>query len=253
MVDAAYDELYRAMRVGVRESEMVAVVNSVLYNLGSEEVEAVNAISGERCSPHPHVFSDRVIRPGDMAYYDIIQSFMGYRTCYYRCLNVGGASDRQRETYRRARYHMDAALEEVRPGASSADVVSHFPAAEDFGFASEEEAFGLQYCHGIGLSVWEQPLMSRYHSFEHPIELEENMVFALETYWPGNDEYSAARIEEEVLVTADGCRLLTRFPAQELLVTGTRYFNGHDFSYGANELRPAVQADATAGELERNE
>src|SRR5262249_16290537 len=92
MVDAAYDELYRAMHVGVKESEMVAIVNSVLYNLGSEEVEAINAISGERCSPHPHVFSDRVIRPGDMAYYDIIHSFMGYRTCYYRCLNVGGAT-----------------------------------------------------------------------------------------------------------------------------------------------------------------
>jgi Xaa-Pro aminopeptidase len=237
------------MRVGVRESEMVAIVNSVLYNLGSEEVEAVNAISGERCSPHPHVFSDRVIRPGDMAYYDIIHSFMGYRTCYYRCLNVGGATAQQRDAYKRARYHMDAAIAEVRPGASSADVVRHFPAAEEFGFATEEEAFGLQYCHGVGLSVWEQPLMSRYHSLDHPIELEENMVFALETYWPGQDGLSAARIEEEVLVTADGCRLLTRFPAQELLVTGTRYFNGTDFVYGGNLIQPPVEADATVGSL----
>jgi Xaa-Pro aminopeptidase len=249
MVDAAYDELYRAMHVGVRESEMVAIVNSVLYTLGSEEVEAVNAISGERCSPHPHVFSDRVIRPGDMAYYDIIHSFMGYRTCYYRCLNVGGATAQQRDAYKRARYHMDAAIAEVRPGASSADIVRHFPAAEEFGFSSEEEAFGLQYCHGVGLSVWEQPLMSRYHSFDHPIELEENMVFALETYWPGKDGLSAARIEEEVLVTADGCRLLTRFPAQELLITGTRYFNGTDFVYGGNLIQPPVNADATAGSL----
>lgn len=250
MVDAAYDELYRAMYVGAKESEMVAVVNSVLYNLGSEEVEAVNAISGERCSPHPHVFADRVIRPGDMAYYDIIHSFMGYRTCYYRCLNVGGATEQQRDAYKRARYHMDAAIAEVRPGASSADVIRHFPAAEEFGFATEEEAFGLQYCHGIGLSVWEQPLMSRYHSLEHPIELEENMVFALETYWPGKDGLSAARIEEEVLVTADGCRLLTKFPAQELLITGTRYFNGTTFVDGANHIQPPVAEDATAGALD---
>jgi Xaa-Pro dipeptidase len=250
MVDAAYDELYRAMYVGAKESEMVAIVNSVLYNLGSEEVEAVNAISGERCSPHPHVFADRVIRPGDMAYYDIIHSFMGYRTCYYRCLNVGGATAQQHEAYKRARYHMDAAIAEVRPGASSADIIRHFPAAEEFGFATEEEAFGLQYCHGIGLSVWEQPLMSRYHSFDHPIELEENMVFALETYWPGKDGLSAARIEEEVLVTADGCRLLTKFPAQELLITGTRYFNGATFVEGANHIKPPVAEDATAGALD---
>ena len=64
MVDAAYDELYRSMVVGVKESEMVAIVNHVLYNLGSEEVECVNAISGERCSPHPHVFSDRICGRG---------------------------------------------------------------------------------------------------------------------------------------------------------------------------------------------
>ena len=59
---------------------------------------------------------------------------------------------------------MDNAISEIRPGATSADVVRHFPAATEFGFADEEEAFGLQYCHGLGLSNWERPLMSRCHS-----------------------------------------------------------------------------------------
>ena len=65
MVNAASDELYRAMKPGLRENEAVGLVSNVLYDLGSEYVEAVNAISGERCNPHPHVFSDRVLRPGD--------------------------------------------------------------------------------------------------------------------------------------------------------------------------------------------
>ncbi len=65
MVDAAYDELYRAMKPGLSENQAVGLVSKVLYDLGSEYVEAVNAISGERCNPHPHVFSDRVLRPGD--------------------------------------------------------------------------------------------------------------------------------------------------------------------------------------------
>ncbi|MDO8753777.1 MAG: hypothetical protein Q7J80_07775, partial [Anaerolineales bacterium] len=73
-VDAAYDELYRAMKPGMRENEAVGLVSKVLYDLGSEYVEAVNAISGERCNPHPHVFSDRMLRPGDPVYYDILQS-----------------------------------------------------------------------------------------------------------------------------------------------------------------------------------
>ena len=50
------------------------------------------------------------------------------------------------------------------------------------------------------------------------------MVFALETYWPAADGWSAARIEEELVVTADGCEVITKFPAEELLVTGQRYF-----------------------------
>ena len=228
LVDGAYDELYRFLRAGVRENACVALVNQYLYDNGSEEVEAVNSISGERCSPHPHVFSDRLIRPGDTAYFDIIHSFNGYRTCYYRTLNVGSANRRQREAYRRAREFMDNAISEIRPGATSAAVVRHFPAATEFGFADEEEAFGLQYCHGLGLSNWERPLMSRYHSFEHPVELKQGMVFAIETYWPTDDGSAAARIEEEVVVTADGCELLTRFPADQLYVAGTQLFTGAD-------------------------
>ncbi|MQA84747.1 MAG: M24 family metallopeptidase [Streptosporangiales bacterium] len=226
MVDGAYDEIYRNLRSGVRESDMVALVNHFLFTNGSEEVECVNAISGERCSPHPHVFSDRLLRPGDTAYFDIIHSYMGYRTCYYRTLNVDTASPAQRDAYARAREFMDAAIAEVRPGVTSDQIVRHFPAARDFGFADEEEAFGLQYCHGVGLSVWEQPLMSRYHSFEHPVEIEEGMVFAVETYWPTKDGSAAARIEEEVHVTSEGPQVITRFPAGELLVAGTRYWNG---------------------------
>ena len=92
MVDAAYHDLYCAMKPGLRENEAVGLVSKVLYDLGSEYVEAVNAISGERCNPHPHVFSDRVLRPGDPVYYDILHSYMGYRTCYYRCFSIGYAS-----------------------------------------------------------------------------------------------------------------------------------------------------------------
>ena len=64
MVDAAYEELYRAMRPGMRENECVGLVNKVLYDMGSEFVEGVNAISGERCNPHPHVLHRPRAAPG---------------------------------------------------------------------------------------------------------------------------------------------------------------------------------------------
>ena len=161
MVDAAYDELYRFMKPGVKENECVGVVSKVLYDLGSEHVEGVNAISGERCSPHPHVYTDRVLRPGDPAFFDILHSFNGYRTCYYRTFAVGSASPGMVDAYKRCRDYMDAAISIVKPGITTADVVKLWPRAEEFGFANEEAAFALQYGHGVGLSIWEKPIFSR--------------------------------------------------------------------------------------------
>jgi Xaa-Pro aminopeptidase len=224
MVDAAYEELYAFLRPGVRENECVGLVSKVLYDLGSEYVEGVNAISGERCSPHPHVYSDRIVRPGDPAFFDILHSHLGYRTCYYRCFSVGSASPAMRDAYVRCREYMDRAIAEVRPGATTADIVSLWPRAEEFGFPDEEAAFALQYGHGVGLAIWEKPIFSRLVSLDHPETLEEGMVFALETYWPASDGWSAARIEEEVVVTADGCEVITKFPAEELLVAGRKYW-----------------------------
>jgi Xaa-Pro aminopeptidase len=243
MVDAVYDEICRRMKVGMRENDVVGFASNILYEMGSEEVTTINSISGERCSPHPHVFSDRVIRPGDMLYFDIIHSFMGYRTCYYRTFNVGGATRSQRDAYKRTRYYIDKALTEVKPGATSDQIARHFPAATEFGFENEEAAFGLQYCHGVGVGLWETPLISRYHSLEHPVTIEEGLMFAIETYWPADDGYSAARIEEEVWVTEDGPVLLTRFPSEELLVLGQRYWNGHDFVKGYNKIDPNPSLD----------
>ncbi len=218
MVDGCYQVISDMLKPGVRESEVVAVANEYLYRQGSDDVEAINAVSGERCSPHPHNFSDRLIRPGDQAFFDIIQSFNGYRTCYYRTFNVGRATPAQHDAYKRAREWIDAAIDLVKPGATTDQLARVWPRADEFGFDDEMEAFGLQFGHGLGLALHERPIISRLNSLEHPVELQEGMVFALETYCPAADGYSAARIEEEIVVTADGPRVITLFPAQELFV-----------------------------------
>ena len=228
IVDAVYEEIYRRLRPGVHEHELVAGAQKVLFDLGSEQVEAINAVSGERCNPHPHVFSDRLLRPGDQAFFDIIHSFMGYRTCYYRTFCVGSASQAQIDAYKQCREWLDAAIELVRPGMTTDRIASVWPTAQDLGFPSEEACFGLQFGHGLGVALYEEPMISRLHSLDHPTTIEEGMVFALETYCPASDGYSAARIEEEVLVTASGNRILTKFPADQLLVAGTVYVRGID-------------------------
>ena len=216
MVDGAYDLINEKLRPGVRENDIVAEVNKFLYTHGSDDVEAVNAISGERCNPHPHNFTDRMIRPGDQAFFDILQAFMGYRTCYYRTFNVGRATPAQHDAYKKARQWLDDAIARIKPGASTAHICSVFPKAEEFGFPDEMAAFGLQFAHGLGLALHERPIISRVVSMDHPTEIKEGMVFAIETYCPATDGYSAARIEEEVVVTDKGCRVISLFPAEEL-------------------------------------
>ena len=218
MVDGVYQDITEALKPGVRENEIVGLAAKRLYELGSDQVEAINAVSGERCNPHPHNFTDKIIRPGDQAFFDIIHSFNGYRTCYYRTFSVGSSTPAQHDAYAKAREWMDLAIQKVRPGVGTDEVAALWPRAEDFGFANEMDAFGLQFGHGLGLGLHERPIISRLNSMTNPVEIQAGMVFALETYCPASDGVSAARIEEEVVITENGAQVLTRFPAQELFV-----------------------------------
>ena len=216
MGDGVYQNIFEALKPGVRESEIVALATQRLYEMGSDCVEAINAIAGERCSPHPHNFTDRLIRPGDQAYFDIIQSYMGYHTCYYRTFTVGSATRPQIDAYKKARQWMDDAIAMLRPGVTTDKVARMFPKSTVIGFETEMSAFGLNFCHGLGLGLHERPLISRVNSFKDPYELKAGMVFAVETFCPAKDGVSAARIEEEVVLTPHGAKIITLFPAQEL-------------------------------------
>jgi Xaa-Pro dipeptidase len=111
---------------------------------------------------------------------------------------------------------MDRAIDLLKPGVSSDRIARSFPTAKDIGFGSEMDAFGLNFCHGLGLGLHERPLVSRLNSLKEPIELKVGMVFAVETYCPATDGVSAARIEEEVILTPAGPKVISLYPAQEL-------------------------------------
>ncbi len=246
IVDAVYEDIYRMLRPGVTENEVVAMAMQKLFELGSEHVEAINAISGDRCNPHPHTFSDRLLRPGDQAFFDIIHAFNGYRTCYYRTFSVGYATPAQLGAYKQCREWLDASIAMVRPGVTTDKIAEVWPTAKELGFESERAAFGLQFGHGLGVGLYEAPMISRLHSFHDPVEIEVGMVFALETYCAASDGRSAARIEEEVIVTPTGPEVITRFPADELLVTGTTYVRGIDLVEGKVVSSNGAGAGASA-------
>lgn len=220
MVDAIYVDLAKAIRPGVRENELVGIANYHLYNFGSERVQCVNSVSGWRGKPHCHTFSDRIIQPGEIVYLDLMHAYMGYQTCYYRTFVCGKPNKYQIEAYETASKWLSDAIDVIKPGVTTADVCSVWPKAEEFGYRDEDEAYLLQYGHGLGLGQWERPIISRRFSLDHPTEIKENMVFAVETWCGAEDNSGAARIEEEIVVTQDGCEIITNFPSDHLISCG---------------------------------
>jgi Xaa-Pro dipeptidase len=220
MVDAVYEDIARAIRPGTREHELVALANQKLFLLGAERVEAVNSVSGGRGKPHSHTFADRIIQPGDMIFLDLMHAFNGYRTCYYRTFICGQPNKYQLEAYETCSKWLSDGIDVIKPGATTADVAAVWPEAPDFGYRNEDEAFLLQYGHGIGLSLWERPILSRRFSFDHPTEFKEGMTFAVECWCGAEDGSGAARIEEEIVVTKEGCEIITNYPSDHLISCG---------------------------------
>jgi len=220
-VDAAFDGVARLIRPGVRENDIQAEAARILHTLGSQWVINVQVTSGSRTHPHPHLSSDRILQPGELVFLDIVTLLNGYHTCYYRTLCCGKSTQKQRDIYKRTYDMLRAGMEVIRPGATTADVASAWPTADCWGFKNEGEAFGLAFGHGLGVGLWERPIISRLYSLDNPVELEEGMVIAVETYYgEGTD---GARIEEEVIVTSTGIDVITKFPCEELIGCGGRY------------------------------
>ncbi len=220
-VDAAFDCVARTLRPGIRENDIQAVASHELHRLGSQWVLNVQVTSGSRTHPHPHLSSDRLVQPGDLVFLDIQMMYNGYQTCYYRTICCGKPTQRQKGIYKRTYDMLRAGMEVIRPGATTADLAGAWPSADYWGFENESQAFGLAYAHGLGVGLWERPIVSRLYSLDHPVEFQEGMVIAVETY--DAEGMDGARIEEEVVVTSTGIDVITKFPCEELIGCGVNY------------------------------
>lgn len=220
LADCAFELVARNLRPGMRENDLSAIVHDFLFRNGSDLVECVNMASGPRALPHPHHPGDRMIRPNEIFYMDIMHSYMGYRTCYYRTFSVGRPSKAQEKSFEKAHKWLYDGIAQIRDGATTADVARAWPEACEFGYKDEREAFLCQFAHGIGMSIWEKPAISRLFSLDKPFTLKENMVFAIETYCPSEDGNGGTRIEEEVVVQKNGCKVITKYPIDHLISCG---------------------------------
>ena len=152
MVDGAYQHIAEQLKPGVRENDLVAERDEVPVRAGfgarRQHQRRVAASAAARIRTSSPTGSSG---PGDQAFFDIIHSFIGYQTCYYRTFVVGRANDAQRDAYKQAREWIDASIELMRPGVTTDQIAKVWPKAEEFGFGNEMECFGLQFGHGVGV------------------------------------------------------------------------------------------------------
>jgi hypothetical protein len=157
MVDGTYQDIVEALKPGVRENEIAALANKRLYEMGSDDVESINAVSGERCNPHPHNLSDRMIRPGDPAVFDIMHSYNGYDLPLPH-LQLGRATTAQRDAFVTARGWIDAAIEAIKLGVSTRSPSCGPPRSRS---AWRTRRPPSACCSVMGLARHERPIISR--------------------------------------------------------------------------------------------
>jgi Xaa-Pro aminopeptidase len=112
----------------------------------------------------------------------------------------------------------------MKPGYSTRDMVAGWPKAEEYGYKDEDDATMAQWAHGIGLAQYETPAIGRSWSIDYPQELLEGMTLAVETQWPTGEittQYphgQCLRIEDEVVITKNGCEKLSQWPRDQITV-----------------------------------
>jgi Xaa-Pro aminopeptidase len=220
--DAMFGAVARAIRPGVKESELCGIAHKTAYDLGARIYSGVFVTSGPFAWPNPRDESDRIVRAGDVVYMDTYNTaYMGYKTCVYRTYSCGKASQEAKDDYKLALDWLYDAINIIRPGVTTREIAEKWPSGpevwKDIHVISEDQTAGSNWAHGIGLTLYEPPIIWREVSLNPPdIPLEENMTFAIETQH-GRPGKHGVRIEEMVRVIKSGVEVMTKFPVDEIL------------------------------------
>jgi Xaa-Pro aminopeptidase len=204
MVDGVYHDIYEALKPGVRENPTSSRWPpsgcsrwAPSRSRPSTRSPASAAARTRTCSPTAHPPG----RPGLLRHHPRLQ-----RLPHLLLPDVRGRPGDPGAPGRlqQGRELIDAAIEMVKPGVGTDEIARLWPDADRVRVLLRDG--------GVRPAVRSRPraraprtaVISKLNSLEHPVEIKEGMVFALETFWPADDGHSAARIEEEVVVTADG-------------------------------------------------
>jgi Xaa-Pro aminopeptidase len=208
--DRVFEKILNEIKVGVTEKELSAKLSYYLKLEGSDARGYENIfISGPRTSLLHGIPSERTIKEGDLVLMDYGAGYKGYLSDMTRTVVVGKATEEQREIYQIVKQSEEDLISAIKDNVPVKELYEASIAA-----MKNTKYFKYHYSgvgHGIGLAVHEKPFLSP----KSDDIIQENNVVTTEPgiYIP---EWGGIRIEDQVLVTKDGCELLTKAPRQLL-------------------------------------
>lgn len=205
LADLMIQAISRVLKPGVTERELFKTAEEALKKAEPEaKVEFAIVASGPNGSfPHAGV-TDREVREGEFVVIDIGARYRGYCSDITRTLPVGKVAEELARVYKAVMLANEKGREIARPGISCQEVDRAVrKVIEDYGFGPY---FIHRTGHGLGIEVHEEPYIAEGNG----LILKEGMVFTIEPgiYIPGR---AGVRIEDDVVITKDGCRSLTHF------------------------------------------
>lgn len=204
LAELAFNEARKVIAPGARECDIQAAMAKVLIERG---VEMLRGVCTARSYPYWRTFtSERQVSPGDIVIIDRVHIYRGYACDHVRSFVCGKASGRQKELFEKCNARLQATLDQIKPGNTTADVQAKLGDPDGYSETT------IHWGHGIGLDTHEWPYVS-CSSTKDPVPLKRNMTMAVETYI--HDGSQGVRLEENILVTTDGYEVLSAYPLGE--------------------------------------
>jgi Xaa-Pro aminopeptidase len=221
IVDAAWYDVYQALRPGATDKTVTAAACKSLMEHGAEYPGTPVCFSGPNVFERGPETTDRIILPGDNIFVDFTGgvNYLGYHTCTYRTFKVGmRPTAKEQDWYKQVLDRQNAIIEAIRPGVSTAEVAEKFAPASKWGYSSEVDVLTIEIGHGIGLNLYEMPVINRQWSMKYPLIMEAGNCMAIESR-EGESRVGGARIEDMIVVTENGAEIINRMPRDEMIVT----------------------------------